>query len=130
MKLTFTVHPIFFLLISSQVFSICPYDAECLNNPYGAGSKYKADGLMNPYSQNGSQYSNKSWTNPYATDAPKLYDSEGNYLGRLSANPHEPDSTSNPYGRYGSKYSPNSINNPFGAGSTYSGKKIYVVPTP
>lgn len=38
---------------------------------------------MNPYSANGSQYSNKSWTNPYATDAPKRYDGQGNYCGKL-----------------------------------------------
>ena len=30
--------------------------------------------------------SNKSWTNPYATDAPKIYDEMGNYKGRLSSN--------------------------------------------
>ena len=104
----------------------CPYDPQCLNNPYGAGNSYKADGLKNPYSQYGSQYSNKSHTNPYATNAPKLYDSDGNYRGRLSSNPYDPDSTSNPYGRYGSKYSPDSINNPYGAGNPYSNKEIYV----
>ena len=107
----------------------CPYDVNCLNNPYGAGSPYKADGLMNPYSANGSQYSNKSWTNPYATDAPKLYDSQGNYRGKLSANPYDADSTSNPNGRYGSEFSPDSINNPYGAGNPYSSNKIYVVPS-
>lgn len=104
------------------------YHPDSLANPYGAGSRYKADGLMNPYSQYGSRYSNKSWRNPYATDAPKLYDSKGKYRGRLSSNPYHPDSTSNPYGRYGSKYSPDSINNPYGAGNPYSQKPIYVVP--
>jgi len=108
----------------------CPYDPRCLNNPYSAGSPYKADGLMNPYSRYGSPYSNKSWTNPYATDAPKLYNSQGNYLGKLSSNPYDPDSTSNPYGRYGSRYSPTSINNPYGAGNPYSPSPIYVVPSP
>lgn len=108
---------------------VCPYDPNCLNNPYGAGSPYKSDGLNNPYSQYGSPYSNKSWDNPYATDAPKLYDSQGNYQGRLSTNPYDPDSTSNPYGRYGSKYSPDSINNPYGAGNPYSNDPIYVVPS-
>ncbi|MEQ1935194.1 MAG: hypothetical protein ABL962_15140 [Fimbriimonadaceae bacterium] len=83
---------------------------------------------MNPYSQYGSPYSNKSWTNPHATNAPKLYGSDGRYLGRLSSNPYAPDSTSNPYGKYGSKYSPTSINNPFGAGSPYSSSPIYVAP--
>jgi hypothetical protein len=54
----------------------CPYDPRCLDNPYGAGSPYKADGLMNPYSRYGSPYSNQSWTNPYPypSDAPRLYD--------------------------------------------------------
>ena len=111
------------------VSAACPYDSNCLDNPYGAGSPYKSDGLMNPYSQYGSQYSNKSWTNPYATDAPKLYDGQGNYRGKLSTNPYDPDSTSNPYGRYGSKYSPDSINNPYGAGNPYSNDPTYVVPS-
>lgn len=56
---------------------------------------------------------------PYATQAPKLYDSQGNYRGKLSNNPYDPDSVSNPYGRYGNPYSPDSINNPYGAGNPY-----------
>lgn len=113
-------------LCASSAFAVCPYDTNCLNNPYGAGSPYKADGLKNPYSQYGSPYSNKSATNPYATDAPKLYDSNGNYRGRLSTNPYHPDSTSNPYGRYGSPYSSESINNPYGAGNPYNNQPIWV----
>lgn len=104
------------------------YSPNSLSNPYGAGSPYKADGLMNPYSRYGSEYSNESWKNPYATNAPKLYDSEGNYRGRLSSNPYDADSTSNPYGRYGSPYSSDSINNPYGAGNPYSSSEIYVEP--
>ncbi|WP_205752952.1 hypothetical protein [Cupriavidus oxalaticus] len=104
----------------------CPYDPRCVNNPYGAGSPYKADGLMNPYSQYGSPYSNKSWNNPYATDAPKIYDNQGNYRGRMSTNPYDPDSVSNPYGRYGSPYSPDSVNNPYGAGNPYQPPMIIV----
>lgn len=121
--------PIIGLSLSSAVYAACPYDANCLDNPYGAGSPYAPDGLMNPYSRNGSPYSNDSWTNPYATNAPRLVDQDGNYRGRLSTNPYDPDSTSNPYGRYGSPYSPDSINNPYGAGNPYSQKKIYVVPS-
>lgn len=126
---TFTV--LFPLLLSTgYVFAGCSqYDPNCLSNQYGAGSPYKADGLMNPYSQYGSKYSNKSWTNPTATDAPKLYDSNGNYHGKLSTNPYDPDSTSNPYGRYGSKFSPDSIKDPYGAGNPYSNQQIYVVPS-
>ena len=104
------------------------YSPNSLSNPYGAGSPYKADGLMNPYSRYGSEHSNESWRNPYATNAPKLYDSDGNYRGRLSSNPYDPDSTSNPYGRYGNPYSSDSINNPYGAGNPYSISEIYVVP--
>jgi len=89
----------------------------------------ESDGLMNPYSEYGSPYSNKSWTNPYATDAPKLFDRDGNYRGKLSANPYDTDSTSNPYGRFGSPYSADSINNPYGAGNPYSGTQIFVVPS-
>lgn len=106
----------------------CPYGQDCLDNPYGAGSPYKSDGLMNPYSQYGSPYSNRSWTNPYATDAPKLYDQQGNYRGKLSTNPYDPDSIANPYGRYGNPYSADSLNNPYGAGNPYSNQEIYVVP--
>jgi hypothetical protein len=106
----------------------CPYNTNCLNNRYGAGNPYKPNGLNNPYSPYGSPYSNQSWTNPYATNAPKLYDPQGNYRGQLSANPYHPDSTSNPYGRYGNPYSPDSINNPYGAGNPYSPQPIYVVP--
>ena len=113
---------------SSPIASSNRYSQNSLSNPYGAGSPYKADGLMNPYSQYGSPYSNQSWRNPYATDAPKLYDSQGNYRGRLSSNPYDSESTSNPYGKYGSPYSSESINNPYGAGSPYSTQPIYVVP--
>lgn len=118
------------LLVAAHVtLAACPYDLNCLSNPYGAGSPYKADGLMNPYSQYGSPYSNKSWTNPYATDAPRLYDGQGNFRGRLSTNPYDTNSISNPYGRYGSPYSADSINNPYGAGNPYNPNPLYVVPS-
>jgi hypothetical protein len=95
------------------------YNYDSTNNPYGLGSRYNANSINNPYGRYGSKYSAYSATNPYAVNAPKLYDSEGNYRGKLSANRYDPDSISNPYGRYGSKYSPESINNPYGAGSRY-----------
>ena len=91
--------------LAGPAFGICPYDLNCINNPYGAGNPYKADGLMNPYSPYGSPYSNRSWTNPFATEPPKIYDRDGNYRGRLSTNPFHPDSISNPFGRYGNPYS-------------------------
>ena len=111
------------LLLSLSAHAACPYDPACLDNPYGAGSPYKADGINNPYSQYGSQFSNKSANNPLATDAPKLFDRQGNYRGRLSTNELHPDSTSNPIGRYGSEISPDSINNPLN-----QFRDVYVVP--
>ena len=103
------------------------YDSNSLSNPYGAGSPYKSNSPNNPYGKYGSPYSNKSANNPYATDAPKIYDRNGNYKGRLSTNPYDPDSTSNPYGRYGNPYSPDSLNNPYGLGSTYSREELNVI---
>ena len=115
--------------ICSTAWAVCPYDPNCIDNPYGAGNPYKPDGLMNPYSPYGSPYSNKSWTNPHATDAPRIYDSQGQYRGELSTNPYDPDSISNPYGRYGNPYSSDSINNPYVAGNAYSNEKFYIVPS-
>ena len=97
-----------------------PYSINSTSNPYGAGSQYNTNSVNNPFGQYGSQYSNKSANNPYATDAPKLYDQNGNYRGKLSTNPYNSESISNPYGKYGNPYSPESINNPYGAGNPYS----------
>ena len=116
------------LLLAGAASATCPYDPDCLSNLYGAGSPYKPDGLLNPYSRYGSPYSNESWTNPYATNPPLLFDEDGNYRGRLSVNPYAPDSIANPYGRYGNPYSLDSLNNPYGAGNPYARKRIFVVP--
>lgn len=128
-RLSLFVAPLVAILLAKPVLAqVCPYDPSCVDNPYGAGSPYNPNSINNPYGPYGSPYSNKSVNNPYATDAPKLYDSEGKYLGRLSSNPYDPDSTSNPYGRYGSPFSPDSINNPFGAGNPFNPNPVYVVP--
>jgi hypothetical protein len=97
-----------------------PFNPDSTSNPFGAGSPFKSDGLKHPFSPYGNPYSNQSATDPYATDAPKLYDQQGNYRGKLSANLYDPASTSTPYGRYGSPFSPDSIDNPFGAWSPYN----------
>ena len=94
-----------------------PFEADSASNPYGVGNPYDAKSISNPYGVYGSPYSNKSVSNPIANDAPKLYDADGNYRGRLSSNPYDAESVSNPYGRYGSKYSADSINNPYAADS-------------
>lgn len=109
--------------LSAQVdlgnLSANPFLNNSTSSPYGAGSKYNPNSINNPNGVYGSQYSNKSAKNPYATDAPKLYDQNGEYKGKLSTNKYDPESISNPYGVYGSKYSPKSINNPYGEGSQY-----------
>jgi len=101
-------------------YSANEYAPNSTSNPYGAGSPYAPDSINNNFGRYGSRFSNQSANNPYATDAPKLYDQNGKYHGKLSLNQFDPDSASNPYGRYGSEFSPDSINNPYGAGSTYS----------
>jgi hypothetical protein len=102
------------------------YDPNSISNPYGAGSPYNPNSVNNPYGRYGSQHSNDSANNPYATNAPKVYDQDGNYRGRLSKNPYDPDSTSNPYGRYGNRFSPDSVNNPYGAGNRFGASQIGV----
>jgi hypothetical protein len=98
------------------------YDAESVSNPYGThGSANSPTSINNTYGQYGNRYSPLSVNNPHAVNAPRLYASDGTYLGRLSANRYDPESVSNPYGRYGNSYSPTSINNQFSLyGSRYT----------
>lgn len=96
------------------------FQADSSSNTFGYGSQYDPDSINNPFGEYGSAFSNHSANNPYATKAPKLYDSKGNYRGRLSSNRFDPESISNPYGRYGSQFSSDSINNPYGAGNRFN----------
>ena len=51
------------------------YDPESIFNPYGQyGSRY-GNNLMNPFGAYGSRFSLESWTNPYTTEAPRIYGS-------------------------------------------------------
>ena len=92
-------------------------------NPNSIFNDIGAYGTLSPTSPRnsigvyGSPVSPYSANNPFATDAPRLYDQQGNYRGRLSTNQLDPDSISNPLGRYGSSLSPDSLNNPLGAGN-------------
>lgn len=111
------------------------YSADSVSNQYGQyGSRYSSKSVNDPYGAYGSPYSPRSATNPYAVTAPRIYASDGTYLGRLSANRYDPESVSNPYGRYGSPYSSTSINNRYGHyGSPYSPKSVrnpYAVSAP
>lgn len=97
-----------------------PYGPNSTANPFGGGNPFNPNSITNQFGAYGNPFSNQSATNPFATDAPRLYDQEGNYRGKLSTNPYDPDSTSNPFGRYGNPFSPDSINNQFGAGNPFS----------
>jgi len=94
-----------------------PLYPNSVSNQLGAGNSLSPDSINNPLGTYGSSLSPKSATNPFATDTPKLYDSQGRYRGKLSNNQFDPDSISNPLGRYGSPLSPDSINNQLGAGN-------------
>jgi len=78
--------------------SVNPFNPDPTSNPFGAGSPFKPDGLNHPFSPYGSPFSNQSATNPYATDAPRLYDQQGNYRGKLSAKPNDSDGIANATG--------------------------------
>jgi len=108
----FTVHAEYLGNLSANEF-----DPNSTANPFGAGNSFSPNSVTNEFGVYGSPYSDRSATNPYATDAPRLYDQVGHYRGKLSTNQLDPDSISNPLGRYGSPLSPDSLNNPLGAGS-------------
>jgi len=82
-------------------YTINPYARDSVKNPYNQyGSPYSYKSINNPYGKYGSPYSSYSVNNPYTYNAPKLYDSSGNYRGKLSSNPYDSESISNPYSRY------------------------------
>jgi hypothetical protein len=62
------------------------YDSNSVYNKYGKGSPYNSSGIMNKYSNYGSDYSNLSPFNRYANDPPGLYDGQGGFYGALSIN--------------------------------------------
>ena len=54
--------------------SAYPFESGSTADPFGAGSPFKPDGINNQFSHYGSPFSNQSATNPFTTDAPRLYD--------------------------------------------------------
>ncbi len=95
-----------------------PLNPNSIFNDVGPYGSLSPTSPRNELSQYGSPISPYSATNPLAIDAPRLYDQEGQYRGKLSTNTLDPDSISNPLGRYGNPLSPDSINNPLGAGNS------------
>lgn len=62
---------------------------------------------------------------PEVSGSPRIYSSDGKFLGNFNRNRYDPDSIANEYGRYGSEYEPDSVNNPYGRyGSRYSPEGI------
>lgn len=114
----------FFVLVASCVYAEDEYlgeysdnslDPDSTSNPVGTyGSTVSPQSINNPVGRFGSAVSPNSANNPLATDTPKLYSHDGQYLGKVSSNTLDPDSISNPVGRYGSPVSPDSVNNPVG----------------
>lgn len=102
------------------------YGSQSIGNLNGAyGSPYRSRSVTNPDGAYGSPYSSRSATNPYATNTPKIYGSDGRYLGKLSSNPYDSESISNPNGRYGNPNSLYSVKNPNGPyGSPYSSRSV------
>ena len=47
-----------------------------------------------------------------SSNSPRIYSSEGEYLGNLNNNPYDPNSVANPYGA-GNPYRSNGVNNPY-----------------
>ena len=90
-------------------------NSDSTSNPVGQyGSTVSSNSINNPVGQFGSPVGANSANNPLATNTPKLYSSDGKYLGKVSSNTLDPDSISNPVGRYGSPVSADSVNNPVG----------------
>jgi len=90
----FTVHADYLGNLSANEF-----DLNSIANEHGAGSPFSLNSVTNEFGVYGNPFSDRSARNPYTTDAPRLYDQEGHYRGKLSTNPYNPDSVSNPYGR-------------------------------
>ena len=115
------------VLILTFALSVIPSDSFA-NNYRGqlSANPYAPNSISNPYGSYGNPYSSQSLNNPYGAGNPytnhniKIYDSNGNYHGKISNNPYDADSISNPYGQYGNPYSAASIKNPYGAGNPYS----------
>jgi hypothetical protein len=78
-----------------------PYASDPSANAFGTSNPYSPNSPPNSYEGYGNPYDSLSVANPYATDAPKTHDPNGDYGGRGDANRYDPYSPSNSYGPYG-----------------------------
>ncbi len=107
MKKLFLIISVF--LIPSYLFGLVyigdlntnEFDLNSVHNEFGTyGSPYSIYSINNEFGKYGSPYSIYSANNPYTLLAPKLYDTNGVYLGKLSANKFDVESISNPASIY------------------------------
>jgi hypothetical protein len=65
------------------------YNSDSVFNEYGTyGSKYSSTSIWDEYGSYGSKYSSFSAFNPYTSTPPIIIDSNGNLLGKVTANPY------------------------------------------
>ena len=57
---------------------------------------------------------------PNPANVPQLYDSQGNYLGPITNNPHRPNAASNAHQHYGNPHSAYSNSSSYGTGNPYT----------
>ena len=96
-------------LITSYLFGLVyigdlntnEFSPNSVHNKFGIyGSPYSLNSINNEFGKYGSKYSIYSVNNPYTLYAPKLYDANGVYLGKLSVNQFDIESISNPISIY------------------------------
>lgn len=81
-----------------------------------AAQTYFGNLSANPYLPKAPPQPANTFNYPYGnSSSPQLFNSQGQFRGKLNANPYDANSVANPFGQHGSRLSPYSINNPFGA---------------
>jgi len=100
---------LFIFLIPSYLFGLVyignlntsKFEQNSVHNEFGSyGNPFSPLSINNKFGIYGSDFSVYSVNNPYAFYAPKLFDVNGVYLGKLSANKFDVESISNPMSIY------------------------------
>jgi hypothetical protein len=97
------------LVVSSGALAVCPYDVNCINNPYG-GRSFDANGnqLPPPYGQTGAAFGNNPLLpNPNFAQGPRLLYQPRTRPDRLTTSPFPPLPNASPYGRDRDPYEDN-----------------------
>jgi hypothetical protein len=91
------------LVVSSGALAVCPYDVNCINNPYG-GRSLDTNGNQlpppYPYGQTGAAFGNNPLPlNPNFALGQRPLTQPGSRPDRLTTSPFPPLPNANPYGR-------------------------------